>query len=209
MANVVSLDRLYCNRCQIEKPSTDFSEYAQRQAHAHDPLAMCQQCVDLTFKSCIARDEVPAYVKQDMERRLAPQRLRNQELMMNAPSRMGRTLSSSELIMHLQRLIPGFKTSPGGILGDISFYRALGDTIDSLGWVTKGIVPEYSIVHVDARGLPKSEQRGWRTVLIRLIKHGVITEAQCDREFGLPSQGEVSCLWREALWDHRQDRTFS
>jgi hypothetical protein len=56
---------------------------------------------------------------------------------------------------------------------------------------------------VDKRGLPLNEKwRGWRTVVLRLILKGFITEQQADKVFG-PATGPAARRYREQLFEFR------
>lgn len=64
-----------------------------------------------------------------------------------------------------------------------------------------GELPEWSHVTLDSSNLPTREKRGWRTVLIALIKSRAITYSQALKEFGQPdSRGK---LWHEQLMPYK------
>ena len=72
--------------------------------------------------------------------------------------------------------------------------------------IGNGNCPEWSQLRVDARGLPLSEKyRGWRTVLLALIKRDIITVEQCDAVFGKPT-GPRSRPWYRTLFSIRNGR---
>lgn len=51
-----------------------------------------------------------------------------------------------------------------------------------------GYSPEFSVRHVDDKGQFVRETRGWRTVLMRLIRQQLISPGGATRLFGLPSR---------------------
>lgn len=75
-----------------------------------------------------------------------------------------------------------------------------------------GIMPEFSIIHTRDKKLPDPndpqgwvtvqepyrETRGWRTVLLRLIRERLITEAGADKAFQV-SLGRSSERWQKGL----------
>jgi len=65
-------------------------------------------------------------------------------------------------------------------------------------------LPEYSHVTVDTSLLPVRETRGWRTLLIALIKSGAIKYEQAIAEFGDPSGDSRSSRWFIQLKDYRK-----
>jgi hypothetical protein len=66
------------------------------------------------------------------------------------------------------------------------------------------MMPEYSVVRFDEHELPLGEKyRGWRTVLIRLVHKGCMTEGQALDGFGRESSGPVGRRWRQSLFELR------
>ena len=72
-----------------------------------------------------------------------------------------------------------------------------------MGYVTLGVMPEYSRYEFDNRNiLIRCSQIGWRSVLLRFVENNLLTEEQCLKEFGPPSGG-VNSLWYKKLSNHR------
>jgi len=59
-------------------------------------------------------------------------------------------------------------------------------------------LPEYSHIEVDARNLPTREIRGWRSVLLALIKAKAISIDSANKHFGRAS-GQRSWSWYEQI----------
>lgn len=133
---------------------------------------------------------------------LAKGRLLNQEAMKN-PARMGIAMHHTELLRKLYKLAPDLIIGEGGIVGDRSIYRLRDGVPEFLVYTSTNDLPEFSIVHVNKDNQPIYEQRGWRTVLLRLIKYGVLTEAQVVKEFGEPGRPELAQRWNYHLFEFR------
>lgn len=67
-----------------------------------------------------------------------------------------------------------------------------------VGGLEKDWLPEYSHVILDTSLLPVREIRGWRTVLISLIKSGALNYQQAINQFG-EAVGQRSTPWHEQL----------
>jgi hypothetical protein len=204
--NTQSLDRYTCNRCFLNKPSTDFSEMARAQARAGDENAMCQECVDDLYNSRLGRSEVESYLNESEERRLQQYRLPGQEERKDNPSRWGRVMHHTEFVHQLGKSIPNLHVRDGNLPGDISLFQVLDNRLNYICYTNSGYLPEYSIVHTNEKNLPIKEQRGWRTVLLRLINSGVISEADALKYFGHPTNGEAANFYLEELQAIRNRR---
>jgi hypothetical protein len=67
----------------------------------------------------------------------------------------------------------------------------------------KSDLPEYAHVTLDTSGLPLREIRGWRSVLIALVKTRAITYEQAIEKFGDPTFDRRSGRWFEQLREYR------
>jgi hypothetical protein len=68
-----------------------------------------------------------------------------------------------------------------------------------VGGFEKKPMPEWSHVTLDTSGLPVREVRGWRSVLMRLIKSRVIAYRSAVEQFGNPETDQRSGRWFEQL----------
>lgn len=67
--------------------------------------------------------------------------------------------------------------------------------------------PEWSVMRFDQFDVPTNERyRGWRTALLALITHDVLTEDEVDRAFGPVVENEASELYRETLQTYRMTK---
>lgn len=71
-----------------------------------------------------------------------------------------------------------------------------------VGGMPKDWLPEFSHVILDTSLLPVREIRGWRTVLISLIRGGALTYNQAISQFGEP-RDQRGNRWHEALQKYR------
>ena len=119
----------------------------------------------------------------------------------------GRILWMGRFLNLLQKIRPAFFYAEISYLG----LRGLGIVEDGKPKYTgmsvqNGNMAEWSLLAVDAHGLPVRERyRGWRTVLLGLIRAEFITEAQCDQVFGKPV-GPRSKPWYRGLYELRNNR---
>jgi hypothetical protein len=61
--------------------------------------------------------------------------------------------------------------------------------------------PEWTVMRIDEYGVPTNEKyHGWRTALLSLITHGVITKDEAHKAFGEP-KGEASLFYRKQLFE--------
>lgn len=127
-------------------------------------------------------------------------------------ARVGRVLPSGEFLAKVQKLVPELYITDGRIVGDVALFRVYPQPQERLGgrdfeylfYCPTGLLPEYSIYEFDtARDVPIREKlRGWRTVLLRLIRMGLLTEETCDQEFGV-AIGPASNVWYRKLYEYR------
>lgn len=104
----------------------------------------------------------------------------------------GIELESSRIIGRLRKLNPNlwFEQSNADATKMGIYYLdplAEGGRRFLCGFET-GISPEFSVRLVDENGNFKSEKRGWRTVLSKLIRKGFISEVGAFALFGPPSR---------------------
>lgn len=201
-------ERAYCNKCQNWRPSTDFSTYAVGQHKIGDENAMCLDCIDILEKRRLCKDEIAGFIKEDRERLISPTRNAEYEEMTGV-GRLGKVRHHSEVIPKIQKLVPNLAIRPGNIAGSLSLYRVLNEQADFICWMREGLSPEFSIVEFNKQKQPINEIRGWRTVLLRLIKFGLLTEKQVENHFGRPSSPQQARFWDKQLYFLRNERITS
>jgi len=105
-------------------------------------------------------------------------------------------LHASEFILRIKRCNPNlFVQRQINFPNEWGFYADTHGSLTYLSGFRKGWVPEYSYTLTDEHDLDVEEVRGWRTCLVRLLRYGVITWEQVQREFGDVS-GNGGWKWR-------------
>ena len=119
----------------------------------------------------------------------------------------------SDLIRRVQKLNPQIYVQPVSYLPyntdilvtNLAFRAPIRGVDTYLSAFGQGWIREFSIILVDEQDLPCEEVRGWRTVLLRLLKHGALTWEQVRKEFG-DSEGMNSERWRRETWIYRREK---
>jgi hypothetical protein len=140
------------------------------------------------------------------------QRWAHQDDYRDDAARVGHVRPSGEFLGAVLRLVPSLYLTDGRIVGDVAIFRTYpcpqphldGRDFEYLFYCPTGLLTEYSLYEFEpTRDIPVREKlRGWRTVLLRLIKSGLLTEEECDREFGRAT-GPASSVWYRQLYQHR------
>lgn len=131
----------------------------------------------------------------------------------------GPRMPYQELIRRLQKLNQGIRVKDGSP-GNVALYvlknrREMeeperekspnGPFFDDhkyVGGMPMESLPEFAHVTLNQQGIAHREIRGWRSVLIGLIRAGVITYEQVKEEFGEPS-GPRAARWFEQLKSYK------
>jgi hypothetical protein len=181
-----------------------------------DPLELTDKRLDPAEAVCREREEL---LKQSAQFKIPGQN----EL--EDPDRsLGPRLSFQELINRLTRISPDLKARDGSAGNIALYYPRTTQELDQVlrdgsayssdvffmfhkyvGGLPKTDIPEYSYVDIDASHLPTREHRGWRSILIGLIKSGATTYDKAVKEFGDPSGDSRSNRWCEQLANYRKD----
>ena len=132
----------------------------------------------------------------------------------------GRVLDYGLFLQKLLHIYPSLSVTQGnvtvnGVPTDISLFATSGVakpewnglTCKYMGWITIGPLPEFNQYEFNDRDVMMRATRiGWRDVLLRFIKSNLITEEQCNQEFGLPSGFTDPTLWYKKLHNHRNSK---
>ena len=172
----------------------------------YDPLCpLCKKAPKLSMAEHVSRMRELNYNSEGTRRQRHP----DQEFFYD--KRPGRYMDCSLFLQKLLKIYPLLYVTAGGIKGDLALYATAGvakkewsgNSFKYLGYVTLGPMPEYSEYEFNDRDvLQRCTQMGWRSVLLRFIQNNILTEEQCDKEFGPPSGG-VNSLWYKKLHDFR------
>ena len=116
---------------------------------------------------------------EDTDRRIAENRIPDQDSWKESERRIGRSMTHQALGRYVSRSNPAVVMETS--LADPScagFYALDGRGKRYLVAFHKGYLPEWSIIETDKADLPVRERRGWRTVLMRLLKQRILSFRQ-------------------------------
>lgn len=143
---------------------------------------------------------------------LKRQRWDDQEELKDDTSRLGRPMKHSDFLGVVQKLVPNLYITEGRLVGDLAIFQIApcpqdkwgGKDFNYLFYCPSGILPEFSQYQFDeVRNIPiRESKRGWRTVLLRLVKAGLLDEATCNKIFGR-AEGPAASRWNKQLWQYR------
>jgi hypothetical protein len=150
-----------------------------------------------------------AKLKEENKKLAASTRKPDQVILGNKGMAQGQPMEWTHLSYLLQKMCPSLVIRDGGVKGAVQIrypdpdemYREDGGTRYVTGFY-KDVLPEFSWETEDDRGRPTREIRGWRTVILALIKQHIITYADAVDVFGEPN-GQRNCRWMELLREYR------
>ncbi len=136
----------------------------------------------------------------------------DQDILGNKDMAQGQPMEYQHLIHLLKKMNPNIIIKDGGVKGAVQVrYHSTTDWDqkseggDGTKYVTgfyKEVLPEFSWEQDDSRGRPTREIRGWRTVVLALIKQGIISYKDAVDVFGEPN-GIRSGRWKKLLREYR------
>lgn len=180
----------------------------------HKPL--CMDCEDQP-KLSIAEHTARMKEKNFNSVAVKAQRHEDQNEFRKTDARRGRPMHTSELLIRLQKLVPSLFIKDGGLINHLALYQIAdqpqakwdGRNYKYLGYVEVATLPEFSTYSFDdvRDVMIREEERGWRTVLLRFIRAGLLTEEQCIKEFG-HATGQGSAVWAKELWKIRNTKVL-
>ena len=172
----------------------------------YDPMCpLCKKAPKLSMAEHVSRMREMNYNSAGTQRQRHP----DQNFFYD--KRPGQYMDCGLFLQKLLKAYPALYVTSGGIKGDLALYATSGvakpefggNTFKYVGYVTLGPMPEYSEYEFNERDvLQRCTQMGWRSALLRFVQSGLLTEEQCDREFGPPSGG-CNSLWYKKLHDFR------
>lgn len=142
-------------------------------------------------------------------------RWEDQEEFRKDGARVGHRMHVTEFLRRVKKYIPNLFVIEGGVQGDLALFviypgpqsRLDGKDYEYITYIPEGWSNEFSTYEFNNdTDTPVREKwnggRGWRTVLLRLIKKDLITDAQALAEFG-PAEGEGARIYNKEVWKHR------
>jgi len=193
-----------CLSCFRIKPFGEFKRDSSYKEGVRDQCIVCESAPRMSIYEHTKRLQEASYNSYAVQK----QRWRDQEDFYNDEARTGRFRYHTDLLDFIRDNIPDIYIMDGRIVGDLSIFRTFGRpqphldgrTFQYLFYIPLGWSPEHSLMEFDLNDIPiKEKQRGWRTVLLRLIKTGLTTEEKVNEYFG-PSLGEGSKNWYRQLF---------
>jgi hypothetical protein len=141
------------------------------------------------------------------------QRWDHQEELYDDLSKIGRPMMSSDLMRALSYMVPDLYVTAGNIVGDLAVFKTYpqpqpqldGRSFEYLFYCPTGLLPEFSMYEFNDRDVPlREKQRGWRTILLRLIKARMLTEDLAHKVFGKP-EGKAATRYLRQLYEFRNN----
>jgi hypothetical protein len=139
---------------------------------------------------------------EQTDKALEQYRLPDQQQLKNVDARTGQPMHFTELVARIRKLNPSLWVEDSiHCPGHVGIYRHRTPTAEDpcdkefLVAFPAEVLPEYSIIEVDAADLPIRERRGWRTVLVRLLQQKALRIKGVIELFG-DASGESSARWR-------------
>lgn len=158
----------------------------------------------------------------------AKKRIYKQDELEDAQRALGPRIHSGEMVRKLRKLIPGLKFldgSPGNIAlyaprhrGEIEarYYEWYQEQEEAasrgrkrqdffflfhkyVGGFPKGELQEYTTIDIDNANLGTKEHRSWRTVLIALVRQGLVSYESVVKEFGDVGTDRRGWRWKDTL----------
>jgi hypothetical protein len=152
-------------------------------------------------------------------------KIEDQQQLQDAKRSEGARLSYTELLTRLQKIVPDLVAREGSA-GNLALYCPRNtDQLDAalreggssdfffifnryVGGMPKEELPEWGYVDIDTSLVATREHlRGWRTILIGLIRCGVLSYADAVAEFGDPSADQRNTVWMKKLLEWRENPT--
>lgn len=120
--------------------------------------------------------------------------------------RVGRILHMNAFLGKLKDAgVNAWYTEKGGMPGTLGLYCSKNEVPVYIGFAQVPLMQEYEELYFDEYDVPLGpKRRGWRTLILKLIDAGFLTEASAHAAFGEPATGPVSRRYREYLKFIRQ-----
>lgn len=168
-------------------------------------------------KESVARE------REDLLQKIAHRKAYGQDEMDKPERSEGARLYYSVLLKKLREIYPAF-IAKDGIPGNLAIYRPKtaaelsrdGYDLTAPAWYNeskyvtgfpKDWIPEWGHYLNDTDGIAEREVRGWRSILIAMIKQGLCTYAAAVKEFGNPENDQRSRFWFEQLHEYMNEET--
>jgi len=202
---------VYGKRCAGCSADLDFVHFRRDSSSRDGHSALCGDCEAepvLSTKEQTSR----LHESNNNSEAVKKQRWEHQEELKCEKARVGRPMFAKDFLGVVKKIVPNLYVTPGNIKGHLSIFRtapckqpAWGDQdFLYMFFCPDGLLPEYSLYEFDkVRDIPiREHERGWRTVLLRLIIAGLVSEETCDKVFG-KADGIASHRYKRLLYQYR------
>jgi hypothetical protein len=169
--------------------------------------------------------EAVAREREELLKVIEPRKAYGQQELDKPERSHGSRLYYSVLLRKLTALYPNFLVKDG-LPGNVAVYRPktesekLSDGYDMArpAWhnnskymtgFPKDWIPEWGHYLNDTDGVAEREVRGWRSILIAMIKQGLFTYAAAIEEFGNPEHDQRSRFWFEQLSEYMNEEKMN
>jgi hypothetical protein len=206
-----------------ESPSTSQPTFLEQKWKKSGVAPLVQVDRDELGDKRLNPEEAVCREREDLLKQASKHQIWGQKELEDHERSAGPRMPYTELIRRLHNINPSIKIREGKP-GSVAVYflkpredwenvSYAGDTKPSdeffldhryITGFEKEPLPEYSHVTLDTSRLPVREIRGWRSVLIALIKAHVITYEQAIHEFGDPSNDKRSTRWLDQTLKYRK-----
>lgn len=167
----------------------------------------------------LSPEEAVCREREDLLKKASRSRIHGQAELEDPNRAAGPRLHYSEIIRRLRTINPSLKFLDG-TPGNVAVYAPKRrNEYDSeerdiskpeffwhhryVGGFPLEWLPEYAHVTLDTSGLPVREVRGWRSVLLSLIKAKAISVTTADEFFGDPGHDRRAGRWREQIFEYQ------
>lgn len=152
---------------------------------------------------CLSPEEGLIKIKEENRKLTEKLKLKGQAELENKDMAQGRPMAYQDFIYLLKKMNPQLICEDGGYPNAIAVRipAHLEDGTFGKKYVTgfmKEVLPEFSWVKTDDRGVAKRENRGWREVVKKLIEQRVVSYKDAVDVFGEPN-GIRAGRWYEIL----------
>lgn len=202
-----------CNFCLRALPYNFYNKDSSSKDGRTDICDSCRTLPRLSLAEHTARLREMNFNSEAVK----AQRAIYQEDYKNDAARIGHPMEASELIIKLFKIVPGLYITQGNMEGWFALYKIFpcsqssleGRDYQYLFAIPQGLLPEFSIMEFDEVRdiLIREKMRGWRTVLLKLIRADLLTEDKCNAIFGRPN-GPASNVWYRSLYTYRNGKTL-
>ena len=172
------------------------------------------QCFDCESSPRLSTSEHTSRLKEKNfnSEAMKRQRWENQDELKDDRSRVGRPMRHTDFLSIVKKLVPDLYVTDGRVQGWLAIFKTYpcpqnrldGRDFEYLFACESGILQEFSSYQFDpVTDIPiKESKRGWRTVLLRLIKAGLLSEDVSNKVFGRP-EGMPANRWHSELRKYR------